>query len=244
MARIVKEEEYDAKRNEILDVARGLIYTKGYELMTIQDILDGLRISRGAFYHYFDSKQALLEALIDRMGTEADQLLLPIVQDPDLFAIEKFRRYFESGARWKNTQKPLIMSLMRMWYTDENAIIRQKMTEVSLKHTARLLEPIIRQGIEEDVFTTRYPEQVAVIVAGIGLSLTDSIVALVLAPKDENAMEKLTIILEAYADTLERILGAPPVSLKIFEPEVFSEWLGAVQPEPLAKKPAGKSVRR
>ncbi len=244
MARIVKEEEYDAKRNEILDVARGLIYSKGYELMTIQDILDGLRISRGAFYHYFDSKQALLEALIDRMGTEADQLLLPIVQDPNLFAIEKFRRYFESGARWKSTQKPLIMSLMRMWYTDENAIIRQKMTEVSLKHTARLLDPIIRQGIEEDVFTTRYPEQVAVIVAGIGLSLTDSIVALVLAPKDDNAMEKLGIILEAYAGTLERILGAPAGSLKIFEPEVFSEWLGAAQPKPLAKKPARKSTRR
>ncbi len=30
MARILREDEYNAKRNEILDMARHLIYTKGY----------------------------------------------------------------------------------------------------------------------------------------------------------------------------------------------------------------------
>ncbi|TMD98834.1 MAG: TetR family transcriptional regulator, partial [Chloroflexi bacterium] len=40
MARIVKEQAYAVKRNEILDVARRLVDTKGYEQMTIQDILD------------------------------------------------------------------------------------------------------------------------------------------------------------------------------------------------------------
>jgi AcrR family transcriptional regulator len=49
MARIVKEEEYAARRNEILDAAQRLVYTKGYEHMTIQDILDDRHISKGAF---------------------------------------------------------------------------------------------------------------------------------------------------------------------------------------------------
>ena len=71
MARILKEEEYNAKRNKILDFAQGLVYSRGYAHMTIQDILDGLKISRGALYHYFDSKDALLEALVDRMGKTA-----------------------------------------------------------------------------------------------------------------------------------------------------------------------------
>ena len=70
MARIVKEEVYAEKRNAILDVAQRLIYTKGYEQMTIQDMLDDLQISKGAFYHYFDSKQAVLEALVERMSTK------------------------------------------------------------------------------------------------------------------------------------------------------------------------------
>ncbi|MFZ1126945.1 TetR/AcrR family transcriptional regulator, partial [Methanoregula sp.] len=81
MARIVKIEEYNTKRNEILDAALALIYSKGYEQMAIQDILDELKISRGAFYHYFTSKQALLEALIDRTGWESEKILLTIVQD-------------------------------------------------------------------------------------------------------------------------------------------------------------------
>ncbi|HYX49339.1 MAG TPA: helix-turn-helix domain-containing protein, partial [Ktedonobacteraceae bacterium] len=70
MARIVKEEEYAEKRKAILDVAQRLIYSKGYEQMTIQDMLDDLQISKGAFYHYFDSKQAVLEAVVERMGEE------------------------------------------------------------------------------------------------------------------------------------------------------------------------------
>lgn len=53
MARVVKEQEYSQKRNDILDAAVRLIYTKGYERMTIQDIQADLKISSGAFYHYF-----------------------------------------------------------------------------------------------------------------------------------------------------------------------------------------------
>src|SRR5690348_15717460 len=95
MVRVVKE--HTIRRNEILDVAQRLIYTKGYEQMTIQDILDVLRISKGAFYHYFDSKQMLLEALIERIGEGAIQLLLPIVQNPLLPALEKLQRYIATA---------------------------------------------------------------------------------------------------------------------------------------------------
>ena len=54
MARTVKEQEYAEKRNDILDSALRLVYSKGYERMTIQDIQADLQISSGAFYHYFE----------------------------------------------------------------------------------------------------------------------------------------------------------------------------------------------
>src|SRR5947199_10224002 len=98
MARVVKE--HSVRRNEILDVAQRLIYARGYEQMTIQDILDDLQISKGAFYHYFDSKQTLLEALVERMGEGAVQLLLPIVHDPLLPALDKFQHYLATLNRW------------------------------------------------------------------------------------------------------------------------------------------------
>src|SRR5712691_1713827 len=114
MARIVKE--HAVRRNEILDVAQRLVYTKGYEQMTIQDILDDLQISKGAFYHYFDSKQALLEALIERLLDEGVQLLLPIVDDPHLPALEKLQRLFDRLVRWKTAQKTFLLALMRVLY--------------------------------------------------------------------------------------------------------------------------------
>src|SRR5215831_16667548 len=80
MARIVKEPA--VRRNEILDVAQRLVYTKGYEQMTIQDIVDDLQLSKGAFYHYFDSKQALLEALVQRLLDQmVEGFLLPLMHN-------------------------------------------------------------------------------------------------------------------------------------------------------------------
>ncbi len=226
MARILKEDEYNAKRNQILDFALRLIYTLGYEQMTIQDLLDGLHISRGALYHYFASKEALMEALVDRMGQEAAGHLQRIAQDQSLNAIEKIRRFLETSARSKNAQKELVISLMRLWFSDENTFIRHKMTDEPRKSMSAFLEPVIRQGIAEGTFTVRHPKQVAVIIAGVSLSLTDTLTELVLQPQIEQAgIQELEDILDVYADTVERILGAPPGCLHVLEPGAFDSWL-------------------
>src|SRR4030065_2368729 len=110
MARIDKEEAYAARRNEILEAAQRFVYSKGYEQLTIQDILDELQISKGAFYHYFDSKGAVLEALVERMVVEeVIPLLTPIVQDPDLSALDKLNRYFSTSAHWKIAKKTFML---------------------------------------------------------------------------------------------------------------------------------------
>src|SRR5579883_1331842 len=131
MARVVKERT--ERRNEILDVAQRLVTTKGYEQMTIQDILDALQISKGAFYHHFDSKQALLEALVERMGEEALKILQPIVHDPQLPALDKFQRYLDTLNRWKVGRKDFFIALLRVWYADDNAIVRQKLDRKSTR---------------------------------------------------------------------------------------------------------------
>src|SRR4030067_3008163 len=105
MARIVNEEAYAARRNEILEAAQRFVYSKGYEQLTIQDILDELQISKGAFYHYFDSKHAMLAAMIERMQDEVEQLLVPIVQDTRMPALEKLARFFVTAAQWKTSQR-------------------------------------------------------------------------------------------------------------------------------------------
>lgn len=43
------------------------MHDKGYERMTAQDVLTTLQMSKGALYHYFDSKAALLEGIVEAM---------------------------------------------------------------------------------------------------------------------------------------------------------------------------------
>jgi TetR/AcrR family transcriptional regulator, transcriptional repressor for nem operon len=230
MARTVKKDEYNAKRNEILDVAMRLIYSKGYEQMTIQDILDELQISRGALYHYFDSKQAMLEAFIARSVREAGQALFSVVHDPNLTAIQKIQGYFDLSTQWKTARKELFLGIMQSWYSDENARIRQKMLTQSLRYMPRVLEPIIHQGVEEKVFATPYPAEVAVLFVGFTLSLSDVLVDLMLAPDPEQgSVKQAQTYLDAYFDSIERMLGAPAGSFKVLDAGVFKDWFGVLK---------------
>jgi TetR/AcrR family transcriptional repressor of nem operon len=226
MARTVNEQEYSVRRNAILDVTLQMVSTKGYEQMAIQDILDILQISKGAFYHYFDSKQALLEALIERMQEEVDQLLLPIAHDAHLSAIAKLQHFFATLSRWKLAQKSFALAMAPIWYTDENAIVRQKLRAMRIKRVAPLLETIIRQGMQEDVLTTIYPDTIGEVMVSLSLDLTETLGKLLLASEAEHdKFLRIERITATYTDALERILGLPPASLQIADEGTLREWV-------------------
>jgi len=225
MARKVKEQEYTTKRNEILDMARKLVYTRGYEQMSIQNILDALKISKGAFYHYFDSKPALLEALIARMLEEGKQALLPILQNEKLSALEKIQRYFSSSVLWKSSQKDFLLALLPTWYSDDNTILRQKMTTEGIKSIGPHLTQVIRQGVEDGSFSTPYPEQAFEMCFHILQGLSDKIGQVVMAkPRPVDALKRIEKDVAAYTDALERVLGMPAGSMKFLDTKSIRVW--------------------
>ena len=59
----------DARRGELLAASEKLFYTKGYENTSVQDILDALELSKGGFYHYFVSKEAVLQEICEQRAT-------------------------------------------------------------------------------------------------------------------------------------------------------------------------------
>jgi len=232
MPRVVKEEDYAARRNEILDVARHLVYIKGYDQMSIQDILDALKISKGAFYHYFDSKPTLLEALIDRMGEEAKAQILPLMDDPALTAVEKLRRYFSSALQWKAAQKDFMLALLRVWYSDDNAIIRQKVFTKMLKWVAPAFARVIRQGIEEGTLATDFPDQATEISLYMITALGDKFGEVILG-HEQGAItlstdERFRILdgaVSAYTNALERVLGASTGSIEVMDAASIRIWI-------------------
>jgi len=223
MARIVKEPTL--RRNEILDSAQRLVYSKGFEQMTIQDILDDRHISKGAFYHYFDSKPALLDALLDRMKQEAEQVVMPIFHDPGRNALEKLQDMFDTAGRWKTTRKTYVLALLRGWYSDDNAIVRQKQMVFLTQWMAPLLTEVIQQGVREGLMETPFPDQMGEVALGMIQSLSDTMTRLILACEPGCAdMQQVNRLIAAYTYVMERALGIPPGSVKLVDPDVIKEW--------------------
>lgn len=64
MPKIVDHEQY---RKELLGKCFDLFAQKGYGSITMRQIAQCLRVSTGTLYHYFPSKQALFEQLVEEM---------------------------------------------------------------------------------------------------------------------------------------------------------------------------------
>lgn len=64
MPKIVDKQLY---RQELLEKCFDLFAQKGYGAITMRQIAQGLKVSTGTLYHYFPSKQALFEQLVEEM---------------------------------------------------------------------------------------------------------------------------------------------------------------------------------
>lgn len=216
MARQVKPEEYAARRRDILDTALQLMHDKGYQRMTISDVLAETHMSKGALYHYFGSKQALLEGIVEAMGESALHTLRSVVDDPSLGAIDKLRRYLDMSTAWKTEHITAVTTMMRLWRDENNALLRQKLSQESIRTTTPLLEAIIRQGCDEGVFDAGHPHEAAIIITGMGLHLADAIIDAIDADGSDGidtGGSHARAVQAAYIEAFERILGAPAGSL-------------------------------
>lgn len=64
MAR-TRSEHYEGIQRGILAKAAALYSAHGYTRSSIADLADACQLSRGALYHYFESKEAILFAILD-----------------------------------------------------------------------------------------------------------------------------------------------------------------------------------
>ncbi|GHO67765.1 TetR family transcriptional regulator [Ktedonobacter sp. SOSP1-52] len=226
MARVVNEAAHAARRNAILDAAQRAIATKGYEQMAIADLLGELGISSGAFYHYFDSKPALLAALVERLADEIEEHMLTIVHDSEPGAIEKFQRFFATADRWKLAHRDLVLAYIRVWYADDNAIVRHKLHFARIRRLTPWLEEMILQGVREGVFQTAYPDQAARLVISLLEDMGSACAELLLSEGCSSSdLPRLERIATATSDAMERVLGAPANSLWLATDDDLAQWL-------------------
>ena len=146
MSRIVKAPI--ERKAEFIRTAQQLFYTKGYETTSVNDIIKAVGVSKGAFYHYFDSKQDVLSAVVDTLIAQSLGLMQSVTDDPALDAIRKFNKTREVVSNWKVDQKEEMIALAKMMRLDENMRLFNTLRREGQKLFAPEWAKIIQQGVE------------------------------------------------------------------------------------------------
>ncbi len=216
------------RSDAFIEVAQRLIQTKGYERTSIQDILDATDSSRGAFYHYFDSKQELLEAVVERMTDAALASVAPVFDDPALPAVIKLNRLFSGIASWKMERVELLRAIVDVWLSDDNAVVREAFRAGLVPRMVPILAKIIEQGKAEGTFTTGDPTAVARVLVSLVQGANEAATELFVARQARAvSFEHVVATLDAYFATFERVLGLPAGSLSIpGKDTLLRQWYG------------------
>jgi AcrR family transcriptional regulator len=225
MARTVDIEAHAVRREAFVDAAQRLIQAKGYEQMSVRDVIGEVGASRGAFYHYFDSKTALLEAVVTRIVDAALASVTPLVDDPAVDALAKLEGLFGGIAQWKLQRTDLMLELTRVWLSDENTLMRDKMWQHLVLRLTPLLATILRQGGAEGVFAVGAPEETARVLVALLHGLNDFAVrAFVARGEGGVSLTKVEAMVAAHLEAMERILGVPTGTLTLVDRALLREW--------------------
>jgi AcrR family transcriptional regulator len=66
----LRSERGKATRDRLIGAGRELFGERGYEATSIEAVLETAGVKRGALYHHFESKQALFDAVLDRVVSD------------------------------------------------------------------------------------------------------------------------------------------------------------------------------
>jgi len=188
--------KHDVRQNEILDAAETLFIQKGYEKATINDILDKAEIGKGTFYHYFKSKEDVMDAVIGRMVERVVNTAEVIADDTKLSVHEKIRSIILSLNISESPNGPMIEEL----HQPSNAKMHQKSIVETIRAIAPILSGVVEQGIHEGVYNTPYPlETIEFLLAANQFIFDEGIF--------QWKPEEMTARVIAFAHIMELVLG-------------------------------------
>ncbi len=216
MSRIVKA--HDERKNEILDAAWDLFFGKGYDETSVNAIIEKVGVAKGTFYHYFSSKEELLDALAARHADSHIAEWEEILNSPELNALEKLRKVMDVSKRLKVENRDLALFFFRMFYKKENFFLRYKIDNAVVKKAEETLTRIVEDGCREGIFSTPYPKEVIRMLIKLGNDLTEQVIGLLLeAEEDPRMIDGIVHHYDVYRYAMERLLGLEPGSIRFFD---------------------------
>lgn len=142
----------------ILDTASRLFLQKGYDKTTLQDIIDATKLSKGAIYHHFASKEDIFYSICERIGRRNGEALAQLRDDSTLTGLEKLRSISGRSLQLERQAKTFNM----MPYLKDNAkFLAMELCNIYEDVVPLFIEPIVRQGIADGSIHTSHPRALA-----------------------------------------------------------------------------------
>ena len=187
-----------SKKEQILDMSFSLFLEKGYDNTSISDILSKLDIARGTLYYHFESKEAIMDAIIERTAKKIVEEAKGIVLQKGLSVHEKiFLLFYESSMRRLSGGELMIDYLNQ----PQNALFHEKSNRAFIQKISPILGDIISEGVKEGIFDNAFPYESAELVLVMIMGFMD-------VPYENTNGNDLERRMESLLYNMERMLGA------------------------------------
>ena len=162
------QQRSEETRSRILESAKKLFSNRGYNKASVDDICTEAGISKGAFYHHFESKQALFLALLDGWLQTIDNA---IEASKDKTAPETFRQMTEAFPYIFETTNDGLPMFLEFWL---QASRDKKVWEASVapyRRYHKYFTALIKKGVDEGSFVEVDPDLTARMIVATAMGL-------------------------------------------------------------------------
>lgn len=182
------------KKERILNAMEQLMCKMPNKEISVGLIAKTAQIGKGSIYYYFESKEEILYAVIERCYKKAIHEYFGKIQS-DEPAIEKIKLLFRSILKqeFHNNQKNLIYTL----HLRDDLLLHNKMKLVAVQELSPILEELLLQGIEEETVWTETPKESAEMIVAVLTFFLDNTVL----PENDKSIQKKLKIFSNVLDT-------------------------------------------
>lgn len=145
----------------ILDVATKMFFEKGYDNTSLQDIINETKLSKGAIYHHFGSKEDILKAIFQRIGNENAVIFAKIRDNDSLNGLEKLREIFKTAVFNSNQSVLLTVSPQLL---NNPRFLAMQIEQIYEMVVPEFVEPVLEQGIKDKSLEIENPHEIAEVI--------------------------------------------------------------------------------
>ncbi len=163
---------HEQKKIDIMMSTLQLFTEKGYEDTSMSDIMKATQLSKGAIYHYFDSKEDILNSILNFIITTEIQLIEPLLNDDKISKLNKLVSLIYADNSGKTTESQEVFNEV---VKRPKSLFEYKVKEVSKTRFIPILTSVINEGINNGEFSTKYAEETAQVLYTAGETIGDFI---------------------------------------------------------------------